>query len=774
MTVSNLSPPVEDVLSGDTIVGGDSSGTPFVRDPVIYLCDAHGRIRYLSGAASALFGNPETEAGLWNDGMCVSALEGQPDPPCLRPAALAIEQGRAVSEKFVLERADGARLAMRVRCELLRDADSKISGAIAIFTPLPEEDPVDNALPEGTVEQHYRRIVDLLPIGVSVCDAQGRIIYYNEQAASLWGLRPVIGGDDPLFCGFEHVLLSDGTSVPRDRTPMARAIKEGLSFRNVQATVRNAEGAQFHTMVNVDPIRDADGAIRGAINAFQDISERKGIDAEIRRLAAIVESSDDAIISKDLHGVITSWNGGATRIFGYRAAEIVGLPVTTLIPPDRQDEEASILSRIRRGERIEHFETVRQRKDGTLVDVSLTISPIKDDSGRIIGASKIARNIGRLKRVEEELRIADQRKNQFLATLAHELRGPLAPLCNALQVLRLTEDKTSHAEAADIMDRQLRLMSRLIDDLLDVGRITSGKLVLKPERASIAAILRHALEASTAEIESASHRLDINLPPDEVLVEADPVRLAQVFSNLLTNAARYTPTGGRIRLDSTQQPGRIIVTVADNGVGIPAEKLADIFELFTQVDCGIETSSRGLGIGLTLARQLVEMHHGTIEAHSDGPGAGSRFTVSIPTIDARPSEDGSKGPHLPSRTTARRVLIVDDNVDSAQSLAMIMKILGHESHVVHDGLAAVSAAQDFAPEIILMDIGMPKLDGYQACSRIRNLDANPRPFMIALTGWGQEEDRRRCREAGFDLHLVKPIDAQTLVRALEPPPNLPR
>jgi PAS domain S-box len=621
----------------------------------------------------------------------------------------------------------------------------------------------------GERVEHYQQIVDLLPIGVSICDAEGRITYYNEQAAALWGMRPQLGAEEPLFCAFKEVRLADGTAVPRDCTPMARAIKEGLSFRNVQATVRNADGDEFHTMVNVDPIRDADGTVRGAINAFQDVSERKGIDAEIRRLAAIVESSDDAIISKDLHGIITSWNGGATRIFGYRPEEIVGLPVTVLIPPDRHDEEAGILNRIRRGNRIEHFETVRQRKDGTLVDVSLTVSPIKDEAGNIVGASKIARNIGRLKKVEEELRIADQRKNHFLATLAHELRGPLAPLSNALQVLRLTEDKKSHADAADVMDRQLRLMSRLIDDLLDVGRITSGKLVLKTEQASIAAILRHALEASTAEIEAGAHRLHINLPPDETLVEADPVRLAQVFSNLLTNAARYTPSGGEIRLNTIREPGRVIVTVSDNGIGIPAEKISDIFELFTQVEGALETSSRGLGIGLTLARQLVEMHQGTIEAHSDGPGTGSRFTVSIPTINAAPRPHEQNPPPSPGGTPARRVLVVDDNVDSAQSLAMIMKILGHDARVVHDGLAAVAAAEEFVPEIILMDIGMPKLDGYEACSRIRTLSAKPRPFMIALTGWGQEEDRRRCREAGFDLHLVKPIDAQTLIRALESP-----
>lgn len=771
MTARPVPPPAKDFEIGEAIGGGTWKVPHAGRGLVISICDAQGRIQYLSEAASALFGRAETEAELWSNGIRALGMNGQPLPLHRRPMARAMANGRAYRGTIVLERADGDRLAMRVCCDPLLDTDSTAVGAIAIFTELPENEQPGSPATDDLGEP-YKRIVDLLPIGVFMCDAEGRIIYYNDQAASLWGKRLALGGDEPRFCVFEEIHLPDGTPVPRDQTPMARAVREGISFRNVQATVRNADGSKFHTMLNVDPIRGADGAVRGAINAFQDISARKGIDAEIRRLAAIVESSDDAIISKDLDGIITSWNGGAARIFGYRAEEIVGKPVTTLIPPNRQDEAFGILDRIRRGERVEHFETIRQRKGGSLVDVSLTVSPIKDDMGRIVGASKIARNIGHLKRVEEELRMADQRKNQFLATLAHELRGPLAPLSNALQVLRLSDDKAAHVKAADIMDRQLRLMSRLIDDLLDVGRITSGKLVLKTERASISAILRHAIEASTTEIEAASHRLHVGLPPDETLVEADPVRLAQVFSNLLTNAARYTPAGGEIHIDARRDSGRVSVTVSDNGVGIPTERISDIFELFTQVECGLESASRGLGIGLTLARQLVAMHRGTIVAQSDGPGTGSRFTVSIPTVETGPSPGENPSPKPAGSTPARRVLVVDDNVDSAQSLAMIMKILGHETRVVHDGLAAVAAAAEFAPEIILMDIGMPKLNGYEACSRIRAQHAGIRPFMIALTGWGQEDDRRRCREAGFDLHLVKPIDSQTLIRALEAPSDL--
>lgn len=623
------------------------------------------------------------------------------------------------------------------------------------------------AMPPGQLQQ----IIDLMPVAVYACDADGRITCYNHLAVDLWGTEP---NDSDRFCAFRNVRLADGTAVSREETPIALAIREGKSFRNVEASAERADGSQLSAVVNVDPLRDQTGKVCGAINAFQDISNRKKTDAEIYRLAAIVESSDDAIIGKSLDGFITNWNAGAQRLLGYSAAEVVGKHIGMLIPLDRANEQTTILDRIRRGEHIDHYETVRRRRDGSLVDVSLTISPIRDATGRVIGASKIARDIGRLKRIEDNLRLADQRKNQFLATLAHELRGPLAPLRNSVQIMRLADtDRSSIDEALEIMDRQLRQMGRLIDDLLDIGRITNGKLVLRKSRVVIAETIRDAVDACRGDIEAAGHTLTVELPRETDAIHADSARLTQVFSNLLNNAVKYTPPGGNIRIGTARHGNDIVIRIADSGIGIAPERLSDIFDLFMQVERSLEKNSGGLGIGLTLAQQLVSMHGGNLEAHSDGLGSGSVFTVSLPLPPPKqdshkPNSEKSGADQHPSR----RVLVVDDNVDSARSLAMMLKILGHETHLAHDGLAAVEAAAEFSPEIILMDIGMPKLNGFDACRRIRAETTGAQPLIMALTGWGQREDRQRCLEAGFDVHLVKPLEPQTLIRALENPARL--
>jgi signal transduction histidine kinase/CheY-like chemotaxis protein/PAS domain-containing protein len=362
------------------------------------------------------------------------------------------------------------------------------------------------------------------------------------------------------------------------------------------------------------------------------------------------------------------------------------------------------------------------------------------------------------------LKESDRRKDEFLAMLAHELRNPLAPIRNAAQIFRARSPLGPELQwATEVIDRQVDQMTRLIDDLLDVSRITRGKIQLRKERVELAAVVRSAVEASRPFVESGGHELTVTMPPEPIELEADLMRLSQVLLNLLNNAVKYTDRGGHIWLRAQREDGLVSIRVKDDGIGIPAEMLPRIFEMFTQVDRSLERSQGGLGIGLTLVQRLVEMHGGTVTAYSAGPGTGSEFVVRLPPA-GEPGEQRPENPALGearAATSSRRILVVDDNRDSADSLGMLLRMLGNEVRTAHDGMEAVSAEADFQPEVVLLDIGLPKLSGYGAARRIREARGDA-VVLIAVTGWGQEEDRRRSAEAGFDHHLTKPVDLGTL------------
>ncbi len=369
-----------------------------------------------------------------------------------------------------------------------------------------------------------------------------------------------------------------------------------------------------------------------------------------------------------------------------------------------------------------------------------------------------------------ELRDADQRKDEFLATLAHELRNPLAPIRHGLEVMRLTGSESSvMADTRSMMERQLNQMIRLVDDLLDVSRITRDQLDLKKQGVELAAVVHSAMETSRPLLEQAGHTITVTLPPMPIYLDADLTRLAQVFSNLLTNSAKYTPVGGRISLIAERSENDVAVTVRDNGLGIPAESLPKVFEMFTQVDRNRARAQGGLGIGLTLVRRLVEMHGGTVEARSDGPGTGSEFTVRLPVVTLPQQTAALQSEESAAAAAKRRILVVEDNQDSAMSLRMMLELMGHDVQTAHDGVAAVEAAERFRPDLILLDIGLPKQNGYDACRRIRQQPWSSGMEIVALTGWGQEADRRRSREAGFDHHLVKPVELAALETLLAAP-----
>jgi PAS domain S-box-containing protein len=796
-----------------------------------------------------------------------------------------------------------------------------------------------------------REICELLPAALYTCEApSGRITFYNAYAARLWGRAPSIDETDEHFCGSFRLWRPDGSLLPHDQTPMAQAILDGRTARNEEVIVERPDGSRIAVVVNIDPIRDASGRIVGAINVFHDTPVLQHTAEADAMLAAIVDSSQDAIVSKTLDGIIQSWNTGAQRIFGYAAEEMIGSSITRIIPPELQDEEKRILEKIRKGERIEHYDTFRVAKDGRHIPVSLTISPIRDSTGAIVGASKVARDIsermraeealrdserllaaealalaklsyastrlwrshslghgldemlrtvielmgadkghvqllnatgdvlsivshqgfeqefldyfrrvsadndsacGRALRLreqviiadvesdegyapfrelardagyravvatplvgidgtplgmvsthfrsvhrpteqelrrldlycrqasdfiqrfkleqtlrenEEALREADRRKDEFLALLAHELRNPLAPIRYALATTKKagrTADQQRRAE--EIIERQVAHMSRLLDDLLDISRITRGTLELKKSRTELTVVIGTAIEAARPILDSKHHTLSLDLPKEAVRLEADPVRLAQVFSNLLINAAKYTDQGGEIRLRAVQERNRIVVTVRDNGIGIAAEMMPRLFTLFSQAHTALDRSEGGLGVGLALVRGLVALHGGKVEARSDGPGRGSEFIVQLPLITtvAEPVASVSE-PETAESSAALRILVVDDNKDAADTCSTLLELSGHQLRTAYSGKRAIEIAKHFHPHVVVLDIGLPDSNGYDVAREIRAAPWGRDIVLVAVTGWGHEDDRRRAFDAGFDHHLTKPLAANAL------------
>jgi two-component system CheB/CheR fusion protein len=489
-------------------------------------------------------------------------------------------------------------------------------------------------------------------------------------------------------------------------------------------------------------------------------------------LASIIESSDDAIVSKDLNGIVTSWNRGAELLFGYTAEEMIGQSILRLIPVDRLAEEDDILSRIRRAEKVDHFETIRRRKDGSMVDVSVTVSPVRNAAGVVVGASKIARNITERRLAEQVMLDANERRNQFLAMLGHELRNPLAAIQSSLAVMRKSEgDGATTAAAHEVVERQVAQLGRLVDDLLDADRVTRGRLNIQTGPVLLSAALIDAVNAVRPRMDLCDQTLKVSMPREAITLNADATRLGQILGNLLDNASKFTGKSGTITLEASLEPqpggpASVHIRVRDTGIGLAPEHLTKIFDLFTQVDTSLERSVSGLGIGLPLVKALVEKHGGQVTVSSAGLGHGSEFTVTLPasgdvmttasaaTDDARPISE------------PLRVLIVDDNKDAAEMLVTLLQLSGHDVHAVHDGEAAVAAAASVEPDVILLDIGLPKLNGYEAAKRIRAQQGHRKMVIVALTGWGQDADRRRSADSGFDAHWVKPVDDQKLDRFL--------
>jgi PAS domain S-box-containing protein len=622
--------------------------------------------------------------------------------------------------------------------------------------------------------------------GVIVTDEGARVMFLNPVAERLsgWTHDQAEGAD---LLDVFHIVNEDTREAVDN--PATRALREGVVVGLANHTVLvSRDGTERPIDDSAAPIRDEEGRTVGAVLVFRDVTERRRAEQDVATSHQFLRSSLDALSSHiaviDETGVILSVNEAWRRF-----AEENQLRTPYYAVGTNYLDACAAESGACEGDDPDLAAHIREVIDGTRplhvleypchsptvqrwFQMRVTRFAGQGPKRAVISHEDVTQRVQadlENKRLNAELREADHRKDEFLATLAHELRNPLAPVRNSLEIMKRADGDRELTERARVtMERQVVQMVRLVDDLLDISRITRNKLELRRERVDLAAVVQSAVETSRPLVEANAIELSVALPDSPVYLDADPTRLAQVLSNLLNNSAKYTNPSGHVSLTAETDESGVVIRVRDTGVGIPAEMLPSIFDMFTQVEQSLDRSQGGLGIGLTLVRRLVEMHGGTVEARSDGVGRGSEFSVRLPTLADALSDSSPASVSSGERAgPARRILIVDDNSDSAESLALFLEITGNAVRVAHDGLEAVEVAAEFEPAVILMDIGLPKMNGYDAARAIRAAPWGERITMIAMTGWGQDEDRRRSTSAGFDHHFVKPVDPVDLQALLD-------
>lgn len=726
----------------------------------IYTCDLDGRISFYNRAAAELWGRePVIGVDLWCGSWRIFRPDGVPLALDACPMAVTLREGRAVhGEELVIERPDGTRRHVLVHPEPLLGAGGIMVGAVNMLLDITESRRAEQALEES--EQRFRTVAMNAPAAIYVKDGAGRYTLANPLACQALG-RP--DGVDGLT---DHDLLSP-EAADRLREHDAEVVESGKTVEHEEVVERDGYFAEYLSVKF--PLFDAEGRAVGVCGVSTDITARKRAERARResdeRFARFMEHLPGLAWIKDAEGKYVFANEAATEAFQVSSDALIGKTDFEVFPLETatqfvDNDRLAIASEsgIQTVEILTH-------SDGEEHYSLVSKFPIPglDGAPALIGGMAI--DITSSKRAEAALRDADRRKDEFLAILAHELRNPLAPIRTGLELLRIAgDDAALIEEVRSTMERQTQQMVRLIDDLLDVSRITRGAIDLRISRVDVAEVVKQAVEAARPFVEEQGHCLILELPDEPLWLDADSSRLAQVISNLLNNAAKYMPAGGEVRLAAERRGDSAVIRVSDRGIGIPAEMLEAIFEMFTQVDRSLERSHGGLGIGLTLVKRLVDMHGGTVSAHSAGPGEGSEFVVTLPlSAEAEITLAETNRAAVAGR---RRVLVVDDNESAARVLSLLLQALGNEVRTVHDGLHAVDAAAEFLPDLVLMDIGMPKLNGYESARRIRQHSWGKGIVLAALTGWGQDEDKARTREAGFDHHLVKPLDMEILRQLL--------
>jgi len=671
-----------------------------------------------------------------------------------------------------IERPDGSRVTVIVNIRPLKNDREEITGAINCFVDINERKQTQEALRRRT--EQFETLLNKSPLGVYLVDADFRIQLMNPIAMLVFGEIPDLIGRD--FDKAIHILWPKPSADEIVRR-FRHTLEIGETYSIPEFIEKRLErGVLEYYAWQIDRIRLPDGRY-GVVCYFRDISKsviaREALRESDDRYRAATAAMSDVIWTNNSDGLMDGEQRGWEQFTGQSREEYQGYGWSKAVHPEDAQPTIEALSRAVAEKRMFVYEHRVRRRDGKWRVCSIRAVPVLNADQTIrewVGVhtdiTERKQDEAKLRQLAAEMSEADRRKDEFIATLAHELRNPLAPIRNGLQVIKLAGANDTVEQARTMMERQLTQMVRLLDDLLDVNRISRGKIELRTERVEIRAVIDAAVETSRPLIEEAGHDLVVAMPDERIFVDGDATRLAQVVSNLLSNSAKYMHRGGHIRLTVRRDSEGVAVSVADEGIGIPPAMLDMVFVMFTQVDRTLEKTSGGLGIGLSLVKGLVEMHGGTIEARSDGEGKGSEFVVQLPV-----AIEASKPPEVDieeSKTvkSSLRILVVDDNRDGANSLAMMLKIMGNDTRTAYDGQAGVDVAGEFRPDVILLDIGLPKLNGHEASRYIREQSWGKGVVLIAVTGWGQDEDRRRSQEAGFDHHMVKPVDPKVLMKMI--------
>jgi two-component system CheB/CheR fusion protein len=675
-------------------------------------------------------------------------------------AALFVVIGAAIS--WLCESLHASRRRSdRARRRLERSVESRVAAERALASS-------EAAARERLVE--LQAVYAATPIAMLELDADLRCVRASDRASEIYGCAGLVHEGRPL-----RELLP---AVADALEPAARRVHD-TGEPVLDLTIASPAGGDLdsarHWVQSLYPVRDPDGRVAGVSIVAQEITARMRAERELSRATEqlrIITDSMEAPVTRCTRDLRYQWvSRSYAEWLQLPSDRIVGRPIEEVIGPAAMEALRPHFQSVLAGEVVRYEEDVEFRGIGSRW-IRAVYTPTRDASGAVDGWVAVVTDLQALKEAERALREADARKERFLATLAHELRNPLAPLRNSLEILKRQGVPTSVArEARAAMERQLGHAVRLVDDLLDVSRINRDVLELRLERCDVGAVLAQAVETVRPYLEGGRHTLALDLPPRPLWLRADPVRLAQVFANLLHNACKFSDPGAAIALTASTDSGWITVRVADPGIGFPPEMSERIFEMFVQLESEPSRGRGGLGVGLSLVRRLTEMHGGRVEASSGGEGRGSEFRVVLPELPA--ASDGA-APFLRvsplSAASSRRILVVDDNADSARSLSTLLALSGNETRVAHDGVEAVSEAETFQPDVVLLDIGMPRMDGYEAARRIRQLPNGRDMLLVAVSGWGQQEDRRRSREAGFDHHMVKPLRASALETLLAATP----
>lgn len=608
---------------------------------------------------------------------------------------------------------------------------------------------------------------------IVLLDLEGLVTSWNPGAQRLQGYEP-----DDVVGKHVSVLSPEAERTCREswQRELARAARTGRC--EGQRAQGRKDGSRFWARVVLEPVRDGAGALVGFAKVTCALSEPRRAEepqrlderrVEEQRFGLLLDSVKDyALITLDPSGHIVTWNAGAELIKGYKAGEIIGSHFSRFYPEEdvragKCERELVLASREGRFE----DEGWRVCKDGSRFWANVVISAIRDDRGELVGFSKVTRDLTERRRSEEERAArraaeqANQTKDEFLAMLGHELRNPLAPIVSALQLLKLRDDGR-FAREHQIIERQVKQMTRLVEDLLDVSRISRGKIELKRELVDLRELLARAVEIALPLLERKGHRFEVRVPEGALVVSGDDARLIQVFANLLNNAAKYTDDGGQILLAVEAGEHELEIEIRDNGAGIDPALLPRVFELFVQGYQDVDRAEGGLGLGLTLVKSLVLLHDGSVEVRSGGEARGSRFFVRLPRAEP-PAAAAPKRAVRPPSALRRKILVVDDNEDARVLLAELLTKSGHEVETAEDGLTALQVLEEFHPDVAILDIGLPGMDGCELARRIRQLPAQAAVRLLALTGYGQAVDRLNTRAAGFDVHLVKPLDLQGLL-----------